>query len=333
VRNPRFGMSIEAACCDKSLPVLRTSELGRALRNGYVSAHVEAAWSNRAMPANHSPTLPAPPDPVVAALRCSVCGDRVAREARTLRCPRGHAFDLARQGYVNLLHAKVPKGTADTAEMVAARVAFLGKGFYESLAAALAARARGRMVVDAGAGTGYYLAHVLDALPQATGLALDVSAPALKRAARAHPRLGAAVWNLWRPWPVGEGVAETVLNVFAPRNADEFRRVLVPEGRLLVAGPGPGHLAELAESLSLLDVGADKSERLDAALAAGFTLVERTDVTDHVTLSPDDVRNAVLMGPNAHHLHRNGLGDRLAAVAEAVRVTLSFTVSVYEKRG
>ncbi|EHR60028.1 putative RNA methyltransferase [Saccharomonospora cyanea] len=280
-----------------------------------------------------SPATPAPPATVVAALRCSVCGEAVALDGRALRCEHGHTFDLARQGYVNLLHAKVPKGTADTADMVAARVAFLRAGFYEPLARTLAARATGRLVVDAGAGTGYYLAHVLDALPEATGLALDVSAPALKRAARAHPRLGAAVWNLWRPWPVGTAVAETVLNVFAPRNTDEFRRVLVPGGRLLVAGPGPGHLDELAESLGLLDVGADKSERLDNALAEGFTLVERTDVTDRVTFSPDDVRNAVLMGPNAHHLHRDGLGDRLAAVTEPARVTLSFTVSVYRRLG
>jgi 23S rRNA (guanine745-N1)-methyltransferase len=54
----------------------------------------------------------------------------------------------------------------------------------------------------------------------AAGLALDVSAVALKRAARAHRRLGAAVWNLWEPWPVASGSAAVVLNVFAPRNAE-----------------------------------------------------------------------------------------------------------------
>jgi 23S rRNA (guanine745-N1)-methyltransferase len=283
-----------------------------------------------------APVAPAPPAPVVAALRCSVCGGEVALQARTLRCSAGHSFDLARQGYVNLLHATVPKGTADTAAMVAAREAFLRRGFYAPLAHALAARVRperDRLVIDAGAGTGYYLTHVLDALPEATGLALDVSVPALKRAARAHPRLGAVVWNLWQPWPVASGVADLVVNVFAPRNADEFRRVLAPGGRLLVAGPGPDHLVDLADDLGLLDVGTDKTERLDAALADGFRLVDRADVTDRVTFTPDDVRDVVLMGPNAHHLHRNGLADRLAAVTEPRTTTTAFTVSVYERLG
>ncbi|WP_298180276.1 putative RNA methyltransferase [Saccharomonospora sp.] len=279
-----------------------------------------------------STTLSPLPDTVVAALRCSICGDPVVLRDRTLRCGQRHTFDLARQGYVNLLHAKVPKGTADTTEMVAARDAFLKSGFYAPLAQTLADKARGRLVVDAGAGTGYYLAHVLDALPDATGLALDVSAPALKRAARAHPRLGAVVWNLWQPWPVGTNSADLVINVFAPRNVEEFRRVLTPGGTLLVAGPGPDHLRELAESLPLLDVGTDKSERLDNALADGFTLVDRTRVDGRVTLSAEDVRNAVLMGPNAHHLHRDGLGDRLATITEPVTVTTSFTVATYTRR-
>lgn len=288
------------------------------------------------MPPTPSPALPAPPDEVVAALRCSVCGDALARDHRILRCARGHTFDLARQGYVNLLHAKVPKGTkgtADTAEMVAAREEFLHAGFYAPLADALAERASGRLVIDAGAGTGYYLARVLNALPHADGLALDVSAPALKRAARAHPRIGAAVWNLWQPWPVRTAVADLVINVFAPRNAAEFHRVLVPGGRLVVAGPGRGHLAELVEELGLLDVGADKSERLDSALDGTFTLVERATLSDTVSLPAEDVRRAVLMGPNAHHLHRDGLGERLAAVTKPMRITTSFVVSVFEKRG
>ncbi|OQO90078.1 rRNA (guanine-N1)-methyltransferase [Saccharomonospora piscinae] len=275
----------------------------------------------------------APPEGVVAALRCSVCSAALTLTGRALRCDNGHTFDLARQGYVNLLHAAVDQGTADTAAMVTAREEFLSGDHYAPLADALATRARGAFVVDAGAGTGHYLARVLDALPHALGLALDVSAPAARRAARAHPRLGAAVWNLWQPWPVGSGVADLVLNVFAPRNPAEFHRVLAPGGRLLVAGPGAGHLRELATSLPLLDIGDDKSERLDDALGEHFDLVERVEVGGPVTLRPEDLRRVVRMGPNAHHLHRDALGERLAALSEPTDVTTAFTVSVYERRG
>lgn len=275
---------------------------------------------------------PALPPAVVTALRCSVCGDGFTLSGRTLRCSRGHAFDLAKQGYVNLLHAKIPAGTADTAQMVAARADFLGAGHYASLADRLAERAAALsgsgLVVDAGAGTGYYLARVLAAASAATGLALDVSALALRRAARAHERLGAAVWNLWEPWPVATASASVLLNVFAPRNGPEFHRVLRPGGSLLVVSPQAAHLRELAAVVDLLEVAERKEERLDTALAGLFEPIAREEHTVRLTLSPVDVRRVVLMGPNAHHPERL---ERLAEVDEPLEVTASFVLSEYRR--
>jgi 23S rRNA (guanine745-N1)-methyltransferase len=274
-----------------------------------------------------------PPPSVVQALRCSVCSNPVDLVGRTVRCETGHSFDLARHGYVNLLHAKIPAGTADTQDMVAARVEFLDSGLYAPLADEIARSvtrfAGSGLVVDAGAGTGYYLAHALDASPEATGLAMDVSAIALRRAARAHPRLGAAVWNLWEPWPVKSESASVVLNVFAPRNGAEFRRVLRADGALVVAAPNPAHLRELASLVDMLKVDDRKEERLDATLSEFFRLEGREDVTREVSMSPDQVRQVVRMGPSAHHLHREDRLGQLERIVEPVGVTTSFTVSVY----
>lgn len=248
-----------------------------------------------------------------------------------MRCDRGHSFDVAKQGYVNLLHARIPAGTADTAPMVAARVDLLSSGVYLPLADALAKVASEHiedgMVIDAGAGTGYYLAHVLDAVPAAYGLALDVSAVALRRAARAHPRAGAAVWNLWEPWPVAGSSASLILNVFAPRNAPQFHRVLTEDGLLVVATPNPGHLRELGDLV--ISVDGSKDARLEDTLGERFTRVDRHDVTQQVALEPAQIRQVVEMGPSAHHLHRDGRRERLDAITGSVDVTTSFSVTLY----
>ncbi|MEU6175398.1 putative RNA methyltransferase [Streptantibioticus parmotrematis] len=259
-------------------------------------------------------------------LVCPVCGDGLARRTGGLGCPAGHSFDLARQGYVNLLTGNARSGTADTPEMVAARSAFLTAGHYAPLTEAVARAAvqdAPGTVLDAGTGTGHYLAAVLDALPGARGLGLDISKFALRRAARAHPRARAAVWDVWRPLPVRTGAVDLVLNVFAPRNAAEFHRVLRPGGTLLVVTPGPDHLAELRAGM--LDVDADKDERLDRALSGHFRQAERVALEYPMTLTPAEAADAVGMGPSAHHAERRAG----ALPEEPVRVTASFRLSRY----
>lgn len=270
-------------------------------------------------------------DQLLTVLRCSLCGASFAREGSALRCTSGHSFDIARQGYVNLLHARVPAGTADTAEMVAARAEFLGAGHYAPLADAVVRACAGAgtgLVVDAGAGTGYYLAKVLDALPDARGLALDVSAVALRRAARAHARAAAVVWNLWHPLPLESACASLVINVFAPRNGPEFRRILAADGKLVVVTPTRAHLAELAAVAPMLAVDPDKERRLAGTLDEHFTLAAREEVAFPLVLSAAEARTLVGMGPGAHHLARGAL----AGLPATVLCSASCHVDLYRPR-
>ena len=79
-------------------------------------------------------------DDVLDLLRCPHCAAALERVDGVLRCPAGHSFDIARQGYVNLLGA----ASGDDAAMVAARVAFLDAGHFDPLGDALAAECDGR---------------------------------------------------------------------------------------------------------------------------------------------------------------------------------------------
>ena len=271
-------------------------------------------------------------------LACPVCRGELAETAGTLRCASSHSFDIARQGYVNLLPGGAHVGTADTPEMVAARAAFLGGGHFapldEALAAAVAAAATADgCVIDIGAGTGEHLAAVLERLPGRTGLALDISKHAAKRVARAHPRIGAVVCDAWGALPVRDGVAAVVMCVFAPRNAAESARVLAPGGALVVATPTAAHLAELVVPLGLVSVDPRKEERLDAALGTHFERRVTQLVEHRMRLSREDVRAVALMGPSAHHMRAGDAELRVAALAEPAAVTLSVNVSTWERRG
>lgn len=273
---------------------------------------------------------------MIEVLRCPVCAGGLERSAGSLRCPSGHSFDVARQGYVNLLPGGVRVGTADTADMVRARADFLTAGHYAPLADLLAGRADALcegsgdgVLLDAGAGTGYYLGAVLDRHPSATGLAFDVSKYAARRAARAHPRATAAVTDTWRSLPVRDGSISVVLNVFAPRNGAEFRRVLRSDGRLLVVTPTARHLADLVSEVGMLTVDASKDERVDSTLSSHFRAERRTEHDLELTLTSEDVANLVRMGPSAHHVTTAELDERLAALGFPFRTTASVTIATY----
>lgn len=297
-------------------------------------------------------------------LRCPVCQSPflTAELAATgLRCDAGHHFDLARQGYLNLLTGRAPAG-ADTPQMVAARAALLAEGHFDPLGKALADTAAahtaatyaaatqtaaayaaaGRtadpvaagagLVLDVGAGTGFYLAAVLDALPRHHGLALDVAKAAARWAARAHPRAGAAVCDIWRGLPLADESADVVLDVFAPRNPAEFRRVLRPDGVLLVVTPRPDHLAELVRPLGLISVDPDKQARLDRAFGDLFRLQDETGYALPLSLSRPSAARVVAMGPSAWHTDPVRLAQRLDDLPEPVSVTASVTVRIYQPR-
>jgi 23S rRNA (guanine745-N1)-methyltransferase len=240
-----------------------------------------------------------------------------------LVCPHRHSFDLARQGYVDLTAGRVTHA-GDTAGMVDARQALLGAGHFrvleKGLTAAVGDRATG-LVVDVGAGTGHYLAAVLDERPDADGLALDVSKPALRRAARAHPRLAAVRADAWRGLPIAGGAAAVVLNVFAPRDGAEFRRILRPDGILVVATPAAEHLGELVTALDLVRVDPDKADRLAATLTPWFAPAGGERHTWRMRLSAAEVRAAVTMGPSARHIDPAALETTAMEVTGAVDVT------------
>ncbi|WP_097677332.1 putative RNA methyltransferase [Nigerium massiliense] len=226
-------------------------------------------------------------------LACPVCGSALGPAERALGCARGHRYDLAKQGYVNLL-GSAPPANADTAAMVAARERFLATGHYRPIADAVAGRlAHSSVIAEVGAGTGYYLEAALDRNPAARGVAIDVSVAAAKRAAKAHPRAASVVGDVWAGLPLLSRRFAAVLCVFAPRNPQEFARVLTPGGLAVVVTPAPHHLENLRERYALLGVEPDKDDRLLKSTSGFLEPVARTTLDYEVDAAAGDVRDLI----------------------------------------
>jgi 23S rRNA (guanine745-N1)-methyltransferase len=273
---------------------------------------------------------------VLTALRCPHCRASLAEAGTSLRCPAGHAFDVARQGYVSFLAGRPSGLVGDDAAMIAARERFLAAGHLAPLADAIAARAASDsapgLAVEVGAGTAHYLARALDALPGRAGLAIDLSKHAARRAARAHPRCVAIAADARAALPLADGCAGLVLDVFAPRNGPELRRILHAAGVLLVATPGPDHLRELRALLGLLDVDPDKERRVETALAPHLERADARELAWTMSLPREDALALAAMGPSARHAAPDALAARAAALPEPLAVTASVRLSAWRPR-
>lgn len=260
-------------------------------------------------------------------LACPHCAEPLAAEARRWVCPRGHSFDVARQGYLNLAGGPEP-ANADTAAMLDARARVQASGLFDVVTDALdeVVPASAQRLLEVGAGTGHYLAGLLNSRPDARGIALDVSRAAARRAARAHPAAASVVADVWRGLPIRTGAMDVLLCIFAPRNPAEFARVLAPGGLLVVATPAPDHLAGLRSHYGLLGLEEDKQTKLIASLADRFHLDRSVTARAGSILEPPLVDDLIGMGPNAHH------SPPRATRAEHVEIAVEVTAFTARRR-
>ena len=255
----------------------------------------------------------------LAMLVCPVrgCHRALKREERRVICPRGHSFDVARSGYINLLQPQErrSKQPGDTAAAVAGRRRLHDRGVTEPLLRAIAevlAASRSDAVLDAGCGDGFYLGNLAEqAGCNAHGV--DISLPAVEAAARRYPGCEWIVANADRFVPYADRSFSIVLSITARMNAGEFRRVLRKGGHLLVALAAPDDLIELRGA------GRDRVARTVQTFARGFRLVDRRRVTTTADLDAAAVRDVLLS------IYR----PMRSRPAEAMRVTFSLDLLLF----
>lgn len=235
-------------------------------------------------------------------LACTVrgCGLALAHDARAWRCPRGHSYDIARSGYVNLLQPQDRRSldAGDSKDAVEARArlvaAGVGRALVEAFVEIVTTGGRGLQsplrVVDLGCGTGHLLA-ALAGRHTVRGIGIDLSPAAIDHAARQYPELTWVVANADRRLPLLDASAPALLSMHARRNPAECARVLAPGGALIVAVPAADDLIELRTSVQGEGATRDRADALIAEHAESFVVVRQEAVRERHHLSGDVLRD------------------------------------------
>lgn len=272
-------------------------------------------------------------------LCCPVCRSPLQRLDKLYRCPKGHSFDRAAKGYVNLLlsHEMNSKTPGDSPEMVRARTAFLDGGYYSCLRRGLADLClkllgqngqKSPSVIDTGCGEGYYTLGIYETLcqsgfsPQMAGI--DLSKAALKHASGRCREIEYAISSLFH-LPAADGSVQLITDVFAPVAPQEFARVLAPGGYVVVAAPGVDHLWGMKQVVYEKPYANDD---LPPEMP-GFTLVEKVEVSDNIVVPHQRIPDLFAMTPYFWKSPREGTAKLMEL--EELKTPISFSLFVFQK--
>ena len=273
-------------------------------------------------------------------LACPIDATVLVEQQRQLCCVQGHHFDIARQGYVNLLPVqhKKSKNPGDNKEMVAARTQFLNTAIYQPIAEELkntflnllVDAERTYCVLDAGCGDGYYLDQIINMLKQKNliGIGVDISKDAIIAAAKRNSQLTWLVASN-KQLPVLPRSIDVILSVFGFPSVDGFNNALKAQGSVILIEPGAQHLIELRK---LLYVDVEESTPKNNPLAETLFDVISTQTLTYQTkkLANSELVNLLKMTPHFYRAPREAV-ERLCQQHD-ISVTVEVNIIVCTKR-
>lgn len=233
-------------------------------------------------------------DRYIKYLCCPLCGGAFDLSGTSLKCGRGHCFDISSKGYVNFVPNQ--KQTKYDKEFFINRRLFLENGFYDDILEAVKGvvepMKNGSLLLDAGCGEGYF-SKKLKGCFAGDIIAFDLSKDAIKIASQNSPEICWLACDISKIPLVNDSV-DILLDMFTPANYSEFTRVLKPSGTLIKVVPGQNHLAELRGVLK-----GDTYDNSDVVehLSGQFIISERLTSTKTYSLNDEQKRRLLKMTP------------------------------------
>ncbi len=267
--------------------------------------------------------------------KCPLCGRSLELQQRSYRCENKHCFDVAKEGYVNLLPVQQKKSLipGDSKEMLVSRQRFLEKGYYEFLVQAIAEALAQHCEVagdtidllDMGCGEGYYCQQLLQRNSQLRITGVDISKQGILMTAKRKLGLQAAVASVYE-LPFFGNSFDCALSVFSPVSGVETSRVLKPKGILILVGPTGNHLHGLIKHIYLQPTSHEGNTQA-LTDTEDFSLVEKKQVSDSVQVVGEDVMNLLAMTP--YYWQCTPEQQKSLAELDCVETPLEFQISVY----
>lgn len=270
------------------------------------------------------------------AYQCPLCHTTLTHQVRSYVCDNQHQFDIAKEGYVNLMPVqhKRSKDPGDNKAMTQARRRFLNGSHYDAMRDRVATLCAEHLagacnqVLDLGCGEGYYTTHIANTLQSrdnnATIYGLDISKVAIRYAAKRYHHCHFSVASSQR-LPFSEHSLDAVVRIYAPSNPKEILRCIRPGGFLLTVTPAARHLFEYKECIyDTVKLHDEAPESLD-----GFTLEHSEKVNYTMALPGSDAFDLLQMTPFYWHANDN-FRDSLSQ-ATVFPCEADFMVHLYRK--
>lgn len=261
-------------------------------------------------------------------LICPVCKNKLIFDGCALRCESGHSFDVASEGYVNLLLGnKSGEKIGDNRHMARSRASFLNAGYYRPLSEkirSIVAQEKPDDILDICCGEGYYFSNLCD-INGVSVYAFDISKEMVRLAAKRKCDATVFVANM-TDIPVASESFDCALHMFAPLYPKELSRVVKAGGILVDVLPGARHLWEL-KSIVYDEPYLNEEKSIELP---GFVL-EREERLDYKIdiLSKSDIQALFMMTP---YFYRSSVSDRMKLDEYSSLETQSdFLIRIYRK--
>lgn len=260
-------------------------------------------------------------------IKCPICNEELKNIGGIYRCENRHSYDIAKEGYINLLKKQGGKDFGDSPDMVKARRSFFDKDFYKPLKEKLTEYIKSYnpdSICDLGCGEGYYTNFYKQNI-EADIVALDIAKEAVKIASKRNKEIRYMVASV-QDIPLFDKDVDLIVNAFTPIDLNEIHRLLKQDGILITARVGERHLYELKEALYDEIYLNDNKPLVDDR----FKLIKADIVKFNIDLNNNtDITNLFMMTPYYHHTSLSS--KEKLKLLNNLSVGCEFNIDIYKK--